>query len=42
MRHFNCDLFGHVLPYMLALVIQKLHQHYLFVQTPECKTSWLW
>jgi len=39
MRHCNCGLLGHVMLYKWALVIQKLHQHYLFVHTPECINS---
>jgi hypothetical protein len=38
-RHCNCGLLRHVTLYKWALVIQKLHQHYFFVQTPECITS---
>jgi hypothetical protein len=41
MRHCNCVLLRHIVLYKWALVIQKLHQHYFFVQTPEYKTSWL-
>ena len=39
MRHCNCGLLGHVMLYKWALVIQKLHQPYFFVQTPQCTTS---
>ena len=39
MRHCNCGLLGHVMFYKWALVIQKLHQHSFFVQTPGCITS---
>lgn len=39
MRHCNCGLLVHVMLYKWALVIQKLCQHYFFVQTPECMTS---